>query len=220
MDPGRTRVLVVDDHQVFTEALAGRLRDEPGMEVVGTANTSAEAWSLLCREPVDVLLLDLDLAGEDGLELGRSVLARWPRTRLVVVTGSADSSRLLEAVQVGVVGWVVKSGTTDALLRAVTSAARGETYIPASLLTGALAPPPGTAGSGGRDDILDRLSDRELQVLRLLMGGLSRPEIAERLAVSPNTVRTHVQRILHKLEVSSALMAVTRARQAGLAPES
>lgn len=211
---------MVDDHRVFAEALAGRLGDEPGLEVVGTANSPAEVWRLLGHQVVDVLLLDLDLAGEDGLELGRAVVARWPTTRLVVVTGTSDESRLLEAVQIGVLGWVVKSGTTEALLHAVMSAARGETHIPAGMLTRVLAPSRPPDGARHHVDLVSLLTPRELEVLRCLMGGFSRKQIATSLAVSPNTVRTHVQRILQKLDVSSALMAVALARQAGIAPRS
>lgn len=214
-----TRVAVVDDHRVFADAVAGRLCDEPGLHVVGTASSPTEAWELLSRQSVDVLLLDLDLDGDDGLELGRAVVQRWPQTHLVVVTGTSDDSRLLEAVQIGVLGWVVKSSTTESLLSAVRGAARGETYIPAAMLTRLLISPATRGGAHDAEvDVADRLTPRELQVLRCLMAGLSRKEIATRLTVSPNTVRTHVQSILHKLEVRSALMAVALGRRAGLSP--
>ena len=214
------RVLVVDDHPVFAEALAQYLGSQPDFEAVGTAASAEQAMRILREKPVDVVTLDLDLAGEDGLQLGRDIAAQWPDVALVVVTGARDTSRMLEAVQVGARGWVTKDGEIEGLVSALRGAARGETHVPAAMLQRMLN---GLAG-GGRElsaegEAVERLTPREREVLRCLMQGMARKQIGELLQVSPNTVRTHVQSILHKLEVHSALTAVALARRGGLAEE-
>lgn len=214
------RVLVVDDHPVFAEALAQYLGSQPDFEAVGTAASAEQAMRILREKRVDVVTLDLDLAGEDGLQLGRDIAAQWPDVALVVVTGARDTSRMLEAVQVGARGWVTKDGEIEGLVSALRGAARGETHVPAAMLQRMLN---GLAG-GGRElsaegEAVERLTPREREVLRCLMQGMARKQIGELLQVSPNTVRTHVQSILHKLEVHSALTAVALARRGGLDEE-
>ena len=217
MDGKRIRVAVIDDHRVFAEALASRLSDEPDLEVGGTAAAAAEALELFSRTAIDVVALDLDLAGEDGLAVGRQLREQWPDLGIVVVTAAADDSRVAEAVQMGVRGWVAKQSAIESLLTAVRGAARGETHLPAALLTRVLV----SLSQQGRSstpeaEAIAILTARELDVLRCLIEGMSRNEIGALLHVSPNTVRTHIQSILHKLNVHSALTAVAFARRAGV----
>jgi DNA-binding NarL/FixJ family response regulator len=218
MAPKRIRIAVIDDHRVFAEALAGRLSVEPDFAVVGTAGSSREVLDLFSRHVVDVATLDLDLGGEDGLAVGRQLRDRWPDLGIVVVTGGAEEDRVCEAMQMGARGWAAKQGAIEPLLIAVRGAARGETHMPPALLTRVLV----SLSQRGRSftpevDAIAQLTARELDVLRALMEGLSRAELGAFLHVSPNTVRTHVQSILRKLNVHSALNAVALARRAGLA---
>src|ERR1035437_6015918 len=113
MQEKRIRVAVIDDHRVFAEALASRLSDEPDLEVVGTAGAAAEALELFLHTEIDVVALDLDLAGEDGLALGRRLGDRWPGLGIVVVTASAGEDRVCEAVQMGGRGWGFKQGAIE-----------------------------------------------------------------------------------------------------------
>jgi DNA-binding NarL/FixJ family response regulator len=217
MQEKRIRVLVIDDHRVFAEALAGRLSDEPDLEVVGTASAPAEAFELFSRNDIDVVVLDLDLAGEDGLAVGRRLRHERPDLAIVVVTAAADDSRAAEAVQMGVRGWVGKQGAIESLLTAVRGAARGEIHLPAPTLTRVLASISERNSSHepkARASAI--LTARELEVLQGLTEGLSRNQIGTLLDVSPNTVRTHIQSILHKLNVHSALAAAAFARRAGV----
>ena len=217
MQQKRIRIAVIDDHRVFAEALASRLSDEPDLEVVGTAAAAAEALELFLHNEIDVVALDLDLAGEDGLAVGRRLRDQWPDLGIVVVTAAADDSRVAEAMAIGVRGWAGKQGAIEALLVAVRGAARGETHLPAALLARIQVSPPERGGSFMPEaDAIALLTTRELDVLRWLMEGLSRNEIGALLHVSPNTVRTHIQSILRKLNVHSALNAVALARRAGL----
>jgi DNA-binding NarL/FixJ family response regulator len=211
------RIAVIDDHRAFAEALACRLSVEPDLVVVGTAGSSGEALDLFSHNEIDVVTLDLDLGGEDGLVVGRQLRDRWPDLGIVVVTATPEDHRVCEAMQMGVRGWAAKQGAIEAVLVAVRAAARGETHLPAALLTRVLV----SLSERGRSstpeaDAIALLTARELDVLRCLMEGLSRNELGALLHVSPNTVRTHVQSILHKLNVHSALTAVAYARRAGV----
>jgi DNA-binding NarL/FixJ family response regulator len=217
MQQQRIRIAVVDDHRVFAEALAARLSAEPDLAVVGTASTSAEVLDLFSHHQIDVVTLDLGLDGEDGLAVGRRLRERWPDLGIVVVTAAIDDDRVSEAVQMGVLGWVTKQGSIEALLIAVRGAARGETHLPAALLTRILVSLSQRGGTSTPEaDAMAHLTARELDVLRGLMEGLSRNQIGAVLHISPNTVRTHIQSILRKLDVHSALTAVAFARRAGV----
>ncbi|WP_270889428.1 response regulator transcription factor [Pedococcus sp. 5OH_020] len=215
--PERTRVILVDDHEVFLDALAVCLRDYPDLEVVGTATTLSSGVRLVDRGGFDVLVLDLGMAGEDGLTVAREALLRDPDVAIVVATGLEGNDQLVEAVQLGVRGWVPKTVTAAALVDAVRGVVRGETRVPADLLAEVLmALSRGTGRGLEHVQGIDDLTSRELEVLGCLVEGMSRTEIGDLLHVSPNTVRTHVQSILHKLKVHSALAAVAVARRAGI----
>ena len=217
MQPKRIRIAVIDDHRVFAEALAGRLSVEPDLAVVGTAGSSVEALDLFSHHEIDVVTLDLDLGGEDGLAVGRRLRDRWPDLGIVVVTAAADDDRVCEAMEMGVRGWAAKQGAIEAVLSAVRGAARGDTCLPSALLARVQVSRSETGGSFTPEaDAIALLTARELDVLRCLMEGLSRNELGALLHVSPNTVRTHVQSILRKLNVHSALTAVALARRAGI----
>lgn len=211
------RVLIVDDHEVFADALSVCLGDYPDLEVVGVATSAARGLALVATVGYDVMVLDLALAGDDGLCLARDALQLDPTAGIVVATGIDADHRVVEAVQLGVRGWVPKTVTAEALVDAIRGVGRGETRIPAQLLAAALMS--FTRGSPQPSDVSPGLADltgRELEVLSCLVEGMSRTEIGDMLHVSPNTVRTHVQSILHKLKVHSALAAVAIARGAGI----
>jgi DNA-binding NarL/FixJ family response regulator len=211
------RVVIIDDHQVFVDALAVRLADEPDFEIVGKASNSEQALEVLSSTPCDVVTLDLLLGDDDGLALGRVFLRRWPQTGIVVVTGAEGGEQVLEAVQSGIRGWVSKVANIDSLTAALRGVSRGETHIPAALLTNVLVSLSGQPQASVTEaEGIRSLTQRELDVLSCLVEGMSRNEIGELLHVSPNTVRTHVQSILHKLKVHSALAAVAIARRAGV----
>jgi DNA-binding NarL/FixJ family response regulator len=217
MMPPPIRVLIVDDHEVFADALALCLGDYPDLQVVGTATTAARGLAMLDGLGCDVVVLDLVLGAEDGLSVAREALRRHPGVGIVVATGAEAGEQVVEAVQLGVRGWVAKTVTADALVAAVRGVARGETHLPAELLANVLV-----SLSRGQRAVLEHvqgiadLTSRELEVLGCLVEGMSRTEIGDLLHVSPNTVRTHVQSILHKLKVHSALAAVAIARRAGI----
>ena len=210
------QLLVVDDYVSFAEALACRLDIEPGL-AASAVTTIEQTRSALTERRFDVVLLDIDLDGSDGIEFADEALAEHPDMRIVVVTAGRDESRVIEAVQIGVSGWVLKDDPIEHLLSVVWGALRGETWIPPRLLTHVLTELKSAQSERAEQAArLATLSPREKEVLCCLAAGMSADAIAGQLFLSRNTIRTHVHNTLKKLHVHSALAAVALARRAGL----
>ncbi|MFF0425988.1 MULTISPECIES: LuxR C-terminal-related transcriptional regulator [unclassified Streptomyces] len=235
----RIRVLVVDDHRVFAESLAAALAAEPDVDVAAAGSGPA---ALRCLERgaaegrrFDVLLVDAELgagpAGSaravpedaegavDGISLVMGVRRAQPALRTVVLAEKDDPRRAALALQAGASGWVAKDCSLQRLLAVVRGVLRDETHLPPALLTGVLREL--TAARKHRTDserLVESLTPREREVLRCMVAGLGRKAVAERLFLSPHTVRTHMQNVLGKLGVHSTLAAVALARRAGVGP--
>jgi DNA-binding NarL/FixJ family response regulator len=212
--------MVVDDHPVFTEALAVVLGAEDDMVTVGTANHAHHLKLALHREAPDVLVIDVDLGSESGIDLLSEVDEHWPQTRTVVLTCHDDEETACAAIRAGATGFVSKSAAPEELVGAIRAASRGESWIPPKLLrpvlqrlqsSGEQVPTP-------EEEAFARLTAREREVLGLMVAGLDRATIAKELFVSPNTVRTHAQNLLAKLGAHSSLEAVAIALRLGLRP--
>lgn len=214
------QLLVVDDYVPFAEALACRLDIEPGL--AASAATSIEQTRLaLSERHFDIVLLDVDLDGIDGIELASDTLSDYPGVRIVVVTAGRDESRVIDAVRIGVSGWVLKNEPIEHLLSVVWGSLRGETWIPPRLLTYVLAELKSAQSQRTeRETLLATLSPRERQILSCLAAGMSADAIAVRLFLSRNTIRTHIYNMMRKLNVHSALAAVALARRVGLSSAS
>ena len=209
-------VLVVDDHQLVAEALALFLGSQPDFASVEAASSPEQALHFLQQHRVDVVALDLDLAGEDGLRLGREIAARWPAVALVIVTEVEDASRLLEAVGIGARGWVSKEAQSDSLVSALHGAARGETHLPAETLQRMVNRLTGGRNGSAATEAVERLGRREREVLLLMTQAMTRRQMGEALHVSPNTVRSHASNIFQKLEVHSTVAAAALAQSGGV----
>jgi DNA-binding NarL/FixJ family response regulator len=195
------RVLVVDDHKLFAEAVQLAL-EKHGMEVV-IATAPDEGLEAAIRTAPDVVLLDIGLPGRSGLELGREILEQRPDAKIVVVTSFEDQRALQEAVRLGFHGFLTKDTKLPQLVRAITDVVEGQLVVPHRLAIRR------RNGESDESDLLaSQLTRREREVLGLLAAGSNSSEIARALLVSPNTVRTHVQSILAKLQVHSRLEAV------------
>jgi DNA-binding NarL/FixJ family response regulator len=214
------RVLIVDDHALFGEALATRLSREPDLVILPIASDVRRALALVTTERPHVLALDLMLGPESGLDVLDHVRDKYPDIRAVLLTAVTDIDSIVQAVRRGAVGWVPKTESADLVARVLRSAARSGGWIPPDVLGEVLrrlvasGDPP---HSGSR--LLAELTPREREVLQCMVNGFSRAEIADRLALSANTVRTHTQNLLAKLDMHSALEAITLAMRAGMRPQ-
>ncbi|MFD5415852.1 response regulator transcription factor [Streptomyces nojiriensis] len=239
----RIRVLVVDDHRIFAESLAAALAAEPDVDVSAAGSGPA---ALRCLERAaaegrrfDVLLVDADLGAvpgavpaqresgsgppppppSDGIALVAGVRVSHPGVRTVVLAERDDPRRAALALQAGASGWVAKDCSLSRLLAVIRGVLREETHLPPALLTGVLREL--TAARKHRTDserLVESLTPREHEVLRCMVAGLGRKDVAARLFLSPHTVRTHMQNVLGKLGVHSTLAAVALARRAGVRP--
>jgi DNA-binding NarL/FixJ family response regulator len=206
-DNRRIRVLFVEDHQLLADALAALLGREPDIEVVGVARTVAEAREL-ARERLDVVLMDYHLPDGTGADATRSIKARWPTARVVMVTALTDDETVLESIQAGADGYLTKDRAADDLVQAVRAAHAGETLLPRSVIVEIARRVALAREQGEERRMIEPLTPRELEVLKALTEGLSTPDICDRLFIAPNTLRTHVQNIMGKLRVHSKLEAV------------
>lgn len=204
------RVLLVDDHQLLTDALSGLLQREPDIEVVAVASTVAEARRA-AREPLDVALMDYLLPDGTGAEATRVIKRRWPASKVVMLTAVTDDETMLDAVDAGADGYLTKEKAGSDVVHAVRAAHAGDLLLPRSVAY-ELAQRVGAARrAGASNGEVHDLTPRELDVLRALVEGRSSRDICAELYIAPNTLRTHVQNLLAKLRVHSKLEAVALA---------
>lgn len=205
--PPAIRVLLVDDHQLLTDALAGLLRREADIDVLGIASTVGEAQHAAAERP-DVVLMDYRLPDGTGAEATRAIKSRWPRTKVIMLSAITDDETVLDAIRAGVDGYLTKDQASHDVVSAVRSAHAGDILLPRELvfeISRRVAVARREAAARSR---VDQLTPRELEVLGALAEGLSSRDICERLYIAPNTLRTHVQNIMTKLRVHSKLEAV------------
>lgn len=199
------RVLVVDDHALFTDAILPVLRAMEEMEVLGVARSAEEGFDLVRRERPDLVMLDLGLPDMTGIELCRLIREELPDTEVLALTGRNDPQAVKEAMAAGFRGYMTKDTPLPKFAERIRAALRGEVVLPQRMVTPRVdtrTPEEETAAL-----LAGQLTPREREVLSLLVEGSDNTEIARRLAVSANTVRTHVQSILTKLGVRSRLQA-------------
>jgi DNA-binding NarL/FixJ family response regulator len=209
------RVLVVDDHTLFAEALAARLSVEPDLDVLPVAHDIRRAAALIATESPNVVILDLVLGEESGLDALDLLRRRYPDVRAVVLSGITDLDPMVTALRRGAVGWLPKTESADLVIQVIRDAAGRGGWLPPSMLGDVLRR---LLADGEPSGDLAELTPREREVLACMVDGLNRPEIADRLGLSGNTVRTHTQNLLAKLGVHSALEAITVAMRAGMRP--
>ncbi|MEU8121133.1 response regulator transcription factor [Spirillospora sp. NPDC049024] len=210
------RVLIVDDHALFAEALAARLGSEPDLVILPIAADVRRALALTAAERPRVIVLDMTLDTESGLDVLDRVRKRYPDVRVVMLTAMSDVDAMVRAIRTGAVAWVEKTESADLVARVIRSAARRGGWIPPDVL-GEVLRRLREDDAGG---VIAELTPREREVLQCMVDGLGRAEIAERLCLSANTVRTHTQNLLAKLDMHSALEAITLAMRAGMRPTS
>ncbi|HEX9337296.1 MAG TPA: response regulator transcription factor [Pseudonocardiaceae bacterium] len=213
------RVVLADDQTVVREGLATLLGLLPGVEVVGVAEDGLVALRLVAEQQPDVLLVDLRMPRCDGVEATRRVRADHPRTEVVVLTTYADDESVLGALQAGARGFLTKDADAEAIARALHAAAAGQSTVDGDVqrrLIEAATRGRSRQGQGQLADLVEGLTAREIEVLRLIAAGLSNTEIARRLVVSEATVKTHVNHVFAKANLRDRAQAVAYAYRAGL----
>lgn len=197
------RVLIVDDHPIVRQGLRRMIDPESDLEVCGEAQTEREARAAIRKLEPDVVIVDISLAQGDGLDLVRDVHAQHPELPMLVLSMHDEmiyAERLLAA---GASGYIMKQAASDQLIIALRQVLDGGTYLSQELASAVGDHDEGTSSSGSSTDPLERLSNRELQVLSLIGRGLSSREAAEALGVSVKTVESHRQSLKRKLNLIS-----------------
>lgn len=213
----QVRVLVVDDHRMFAEALEMLLAGEKDVEIAGAVATGEEAIEVVARVNPDVVLMDIDLPRMDGIEATRQIRELSPLTQVVIITAFQEPAVMARAIEAGACGFVPKTQTADQLVSVIRGAAAGEMVLPSGDIRTVL----GKLQAAQRarmdaDRLLHQLTTREVQILQAIAQGRSTREVAESLFISQLTVQTHVKNILAKLGVHSKLEAVTFALRHGV----
>jgi DNA-binding NarL/FixJ family response regulator len=207
------RVLIVDDHRLFGDALQ-RVLEGRGMDVV-QASSGREAVREMATTPIDVALVDLGLPDTTGIELGSTLLRMNPELKVIAVTGLEDPQAVRQAMQAGFRGYLTKATPIPSFVELMKAIVDGQVIMPHRL-----ARPLGSERSGDTEGdpsaLTQHLTPREWDVLACLVEGLSSSEIAARMSISGNTLRTHIQNVLTKLQVHSRLEAAAFAVRHGL----
>jgi DNA-binding NarL/FixJ family response regulator len=208
------RVALVDDHQFIADMLSRALERQPDrFEFVGNAPRLADVGALLRRDPADVVLVDYSLPDGRGSDVLRIVRRHWPRARMVLFTGHAESDILHEAIAAGADGILTKDMGVEHILDVIERADRGDVLLDAGTLRDLMTQP---AAGASRLAALDRLTPRERIVLEAILDAGTTQEAARRIDMAPATLRVHLHRASQKLGASSRLEAISLALRAGL----
>ncbi len=224
------RILIADDHDLVRDGYQRMLDREPDLEVVGEATNGREAVELSRELGPDLVLMDVRMPEMDGIEATRKIKGELPTTSVLVVTTYDNPDYLFEAVEAGAAGYVLKDAPKSQLLGAVRRTLNGESPLNQELAMQLIsrfsredrerrepaAPPAASQQRGADASALEALTPRELEVLGLLARGMSNPQIAQELVISRATAKTHVERIIGKLNVSDRTQAALRAIELGL----
>ncbi len=214
------RTLIVDNHPVAREGVRAMLAGADDIEVVGEAGDGAEAVAWAAHQDVDVVLVNLHMPNLDGLQATRRIKARHPTTAVVMVAAHNDDACVVDAVQAGASGYILKDASRDLLIYTIRAARSGGTLIKTSVLREAIGELVGANGrwrsSASNDCGCEQLTRRELEVLKLVAEGLTNKEVGRALVIAGDTAKKHVQSIIGKLGASDRTHAVMKGARAGL----
>jgi len=208
------RVVVVDDHDLFRTGLMNLLTEQ-GIHVVGEAGSGETAVKLVRDLAPDVAVMDIHMPGVSGVDATRELAAVAPRTRVVVLTISEEDEDVVDAVMAGACGYLLKSSSIEELVAGIRAAAAGESLISPQIASKVLQLLRAQA-FGRSEPVRAELSDRELEVLKLIAIGKDNAEIAKDLFISPKTVKNHISNILMKLQIDNRIQAAVYAVRSGI----
>lgn len=207
-------VLLVDDHRVVRQGVRAFLDAQPDIEVIGEASSGEEAVEVARERPPDVVLMDLIMPGMDGVEATRQVKQVSPRTQVIVLTSYHQDEHIFPAIRAGALSYLLKDVEPAALAEAVRQAAAGEATLHPQVAARVVQ-----EIHGSREEALNpftELTDREMEVLRLIAAGMSNSDIAAELVISERTVKSHVSNILSKLHLADRTQAAVYAWREGI----
>jgi DNA-binding NarL/FixJ family response regulator len=210
------RVLIVDDHDLFRTGLRNLL-EEQGVVIVGEAATGAEAVKIVREIAPDVVVMDLNMPGMGGVDATRHITSIAPLTRVVMLTISEDDSDVMDAILAGACGYLLKDSSIQDLMAGIRAASRGESLISPNIAAKVLQRIRATSTQPEiANTIRAELSDREIEVLKLIANGKDNAVIAGELHISPKTVKNHISNILMKLQIDNRIQAAVYAVRSGI----
>ena len=207
-------VLIADDHTLFRSGLRALLNLFPDIQVVGEASTGEATVDKTIELQPDIVLMDIQMPGVNGIEATRQITRRSPKTGVIVVTMFEDDSSVFSAMRAGARGYILKDAGEEEVLRAIRGVASGEAIFGPAIarrLVHFFSKP-----HANSDPVFPELTEREREILDLIARGETNAEIVQHLVLSPNTVRNHISNIFSKLQVADRAEAIIRAREAGL----
>jgi DNA-binding NarL/FixJ family response regulator len=212
------QLLIADDHEPFRDGLRALLMSAPDIELIGEAANGDEAIAMAARLQPDVILMDINMPGVNGIEATRQILHTSPHISVLILTMFEDDDSVFAALRAGARGYILKGALKAELLRAIRGVSNGEAIFGASVARrlmqffSAARPAPQDPAANA----FPELTEREREILNMIAQHLTNPEIADRLHLSHKTVRNHVSNIFSKLQVVDRAQAIIRAREAGL----
>lgn len=220
------RLVIADDIPLFREMLVHTLEEEDDIEIIAHASNGLEAVEACRLHRPHIILLDVEMPKMNGVEATKAIVADCPATRVVILTAYEDDQLILELIQAGATGYLVKDTHVDEVVKAIRVAHDGESLIQPrvaqKILKMMVSMPSAPGGNAVRDEVqekLDRLTGREREVLEGIARGLNNKELAELFCIGHTTVKTHVNRMMQKLELRDRVEAVLFALEAGIMPD-
>lgn len=210
------KVMVVDDHRVVRAGLVALLKQSPGLAVVGEAGNGEEAVARVAELQPHVVLMDMQMPVMNGVEATRQIKSRWPQIEVLVLTTYDDDELIWGGLQAGARGYLLKDAPPEELIRGIETVASGRSLLPPEIATKLMQVISQGGLSAARAEPNEQLTERELQILRLMASGAANKEIAGSLFISENTVKTHISNLFQKLGARDRTEAVTKALARGL----
>lgn len=213
----KIKLIIVDDHKLFREGIKALLAVTDDIEIVGEAEDGATAMKRIRELEPDVILMDINMPGLNGIRVTEQILAQHPQTRIIMLTMLEDDASILHAMRAGARGYLLKGAEPEEVLSVIRAVAEGQALFGPAIATRLmnyfkeLSTKPAVSGTP-----FPELTERELEILRLISQGLNNQQIAQKLVLSPKTVRNHITSIFSKLQVADRAQAIVRAREAGL----
>jgi DNA-binding NarL/FixJ family response regulator len=211
------RVLIVDDHDLFRSGLRNLLEEESGVQIVGEAASGNEAVRIVRELAPDVVVMDLNMPGMGGVDATRHITAVAPLTRVVMLTISDEDNDVIDAILAGACGYLLKDSSIQDLMAGIRAAAMGESLISPIIAAKVLQRVRASSTQPEIEStIRAELSDREIEVLKLIANGKDNAMIAAELHISPKTVKNHISNILMKLQIDNRIQAAVYAVRSGI----